>query len=441
MSAYFEILPMAALVKHHWIRRYLIPLLWIGVIAYTVAFSFNFRKRSLEAVIWSDTEGYYMYLPAVFIYGGFEDLPVRTNTYQFFPYPGTNKIFDKYTCGVAFMELPFFLTAHALASISEKFPADGHSPPYVYSLLISGLFCGFLGIFILRINLQRYFTGLTPDIVAISVMMGTNLLHYIAREPGMSHVYSFLLFNCFIWLTDRYYHREGNWKLAFGLAAILGWIVLIRPTNIMVALFFLGYSTNGKFDLRERFHFLRQRFSHLLLFPLLGLVAFLPQIYYWHYMTGSYFVYSYGEEGFIYWNNPKLSSVLFSIKNGWLFYTPLMGIALIGLVVGAVKKFQNSRLILLIWLIAWYAFSSWHSWWFGGAFGHRAFVEFYALLAFPLALTVQWALSLRMWWIKTVFFTIWGLLIYYNLGLDEHYTGPHYEWWKWRAAMEMMFTF
>lgn len=426
--------------QQHWTGRYLLPILWAAAIIYTIAFSFNFRKRSLEAIIWSDTEGYYMYLPAVFIYGGFENIPVRTNTVQFAPYPGTNKIFDKYTCGVAFMELPFFLAAHAVATASDRFPADGHAPPYVIGLLLSGLCYGFLGIFLLRINLARHFSGITPDIVALSLLMGTNLLHYIAREPGMSHVYSFALFNLFIWLTDRYYRTGGTWGLASGLAATLAGIVLIRPTNLLLALFFFGYTFEGNLNFKERFNFLRKRFSHLLLFPLAGILAYIPQMLYWHYATGSYVVYSYGEEGFVYWKDPKLLSVLFSIKNGWLLFSPLLGFALIGLLAGSLKNVRNSRLILLIWLIAWYLFSSWASWWFGGAFGHRAFVEFYALLAFPLALVVQWILSLHRWWWKALFFAVWCLLIYYNLGLDEHYFGPHYEWWSWRAAMNMMFS-
>lgn len=426
--------------QQHWIKRYLIPILWAGAVIYTIAFAFNFRKRSLEAIIWSDTEGYYMYLPAVFIYGSFEDIPTRTDPPQFTVYPGTNKIFTKYTYGVALMEMPFFLAAHVVARLSEEYPADGHSPPYVYGLLLSGLFYGFLGILLLRINLRKHFSGRVPDIVALSILMGTNLLHYVSREPGMSHVYSFLLFNGFIWLTHRYYQKEGNWRLALGLAGVLGLIVLIRPTNLLLALFFFGYTLDGQLDLRKRSHFLWKRFGHLLLFPLIGFLIFIPQLLYWHYMTGEYVVYSYGEEGFIYWNDPKFLSVLFSIKNGWLLFSPLMGIALVGLLVGAVKNIHNNRLILLIWLIAWYAFSSWASWWFGGAFGHRAFVEFYALLAFPLALVVQWILGHKRWWLSAVFFLLWSLLVYYNLGLDEHYFGPHYEWWSWRAAMEMMFS-
>lgn len=431
---------MATVGQQHWTRQYLIPLLWAGAILYTIAFAFNFRKRSLEAVIWSDAEGYYMYLPAVFIYGGFEDIPINTKTMEFSPWPGTNKIFDKYTCGVAMLELPFFLAAHAVARASPDYPPDGHSPPYVIGLLLSGLFYGFLGTFLLRTNLRRFYDGLTPDIVAISVLMGTNLLHYTAREPGMSHVYSFCLFNLFIWLTDRYYRMRGSWELALGLAFTLGWIVLIRPTNLLLALFFLAYVPDGSLNVRERVQFLLKRFGHLLLFPLLGLLWYVPQMLYWKYATGSYLLYSYSGEGFIYWKDPKLLEVLFSIKNGWLLFSPLMGIALIGLFAGAIKNIRNSRLILLIWLIAWYLFSSWISWWFGGAFGYRVFVEFYALLAFPLAWVVQWILSLRRWWWKTVFFAVWLLLIYYNLGLDEHYFGPHYEWWSWWAAMEMMFS-
>ncbi|PHN00958.1 hypothetical protein [Flavilitoribacter nigricans] len=431
---------MAAVGQQHWTRKYLIPLLWTGAIVYTIAFAFNFRKRSLDAVIWSDAEGYYMYLPAVFIYDGFEDIPVRTGAAEFRPYPGTDKIFDKYTCGVAMMQLPFFLAAHAVAVATPDYPPDGHSPPYVISLLLAGLCHGFLGIFLLRTNLRVHFKGITPDIVALSLLLGTNLLHYIAREPGMSHVYSFVLFNLFIWLTDRYYRTQGSWPLAWGLAATLGWIVLIRPTNLLLALFFFFYTTDGRLDIRERLQFLWERFAQLWLFPLLGLLWFVPQMLYWKYATGSFLVDSYQEEGFIYWNDPKLWEVLFSIKNGWLLFSPLLALALIGLLAGAIRGIHNSRLILIIWILCWYAFSSWSSWWFGGAFGHRAFVEFYALLAFPLALVVQWILSLRQWWWPVLFFAVWLLLIYYNLGLDEHYFGPHYEWWSWRAAMEMMFS-
>ena len=39
--------------------------------------------------IWSDAEGYNMYLPALFVHGTFENIPVRT-PYEYKPYEGQN---------------------------------------------------------------------------------------------------------------------------------------------------------------------------------------------------------------------------------------------------------------------------------------------------------------------------------------------------------------
>ncbi|HNU57629.1 MAG TPA: hypothetical protein PKN30_13645, partial [Flavobacteriales bacterium] len=44
---------------------------------------------------------------------------------------------------------------------------------------------------------------------------------------------------------------------------------------------------------------------------------------------------------------------------------------------------------LVVWVVAWYLIASWWNWWLGGSFGHRGFVEHYALLALPLAACVD----------------------------------------------------
>ncbi len=44
-----------------------------------------------QNVIWTDMEGYYVYLPAIVIYGGFKQEAVRDTNY-IRPWPGTTKI-------------------------------------------------------------------------------------------------------------------------------------------------------------------------------------------------------------------------------------------------------------------------------------------------------------------------------------------------------------
>ena len=67
---------------------------------------FNRIKGNPQSVIWSDAEGYYMYLPALLIIGDFHKIPERS------VWPQRNEkgeMMIKYTCGVALFEAPFFL--------------------------------------------------------------------------------------------------------------------------------------------------------------------------------------------------------------------------------------------------------------------------------------------------------------------------------------------
>lgn len=77
---------------------------------------------------------------------------------------------------------------------------------------------------------------------------------------------------------------------------------------------------------------------------------------------------------------------------------------------------------MVILAIATYLFASWWAWWFGGAFGHRSYVEYYALLALPFASMAQ--LAFKKTWSKVLILAICALLIYYNLGLTYHYNPP-----------------
>ncbi len=86
-------------------KIYPIALLLIFIIICVIRSHENNVKT--KNIIFSDQEGYYMYLPALFIYGGFDQYPIRTKE-QFGYYQNTKKVFTKYTCGVALMEMPFF---------------------------------------------------------------------------------------------------------------------------------------------------------------------------------------------------------------------------------------------------------------------------------------------------------------------------------------------
>ena len=123
------------------LRHYLLIILAFA--AYRAA---TIHVRFWNGLLWSDAEGYYLYLPALFINGGFEDLFVRSEG-QFPFFPETNKRFTKYTYGVALMQAPFFLAGHGVAKLTGQ-PADGYSAPYIRAVQLAALLYGFLGLLV-----------------------------------------------------------------------------------------------------------------------------------------------------------------------------------------------------------------------------------------------------------------------------------------------------
>ena len=92
----------------------------------------------------SDGNGYYMYLPAFFVYHDpgmhfldqlAEDISGFSGT--FFPMD-TGQVVDKYTMGVAILQLPFFLAADILTKLFRPEAADGFSALYQLGNIASG---------------------------------------------------------------------------------------------------------------------------------------------------------------------------------------------------------------------------------------------------------------------------------------------------------------
>lgn len=84
--------------------------------------SFSTHKEPGK-VIWSDGEGYYVYLPSVFIFHDFVKDAVRDTGY-IKAFQDTGKIFSKYTCGVAILEMPFFLPVIGIQNYLDFFPQE-----------------------------------------------------------------------------------------------------------------------------------------------------------------------------------------------------------------------------------------------------------------------------------------------------------------------------
>ncbi len=396
------------------------------------------KQNSYHGVIWSDAAGYYVYNPMWFIYGNdasaFPDSIEARTGFGFKLNKQNNNVVTKYPCGAAILQAPFFLMSHVLAK-PLGYEADGFSRIYAFGLFFSGICYCCLGLFFLSKFLSRYFSSLISIAAPLLFLAGTNLFYYSIDAPGMSHVYSFFLFSLIISLSPYMLARPDlKYYLPFIIALFL--VVLIRPTNVFIALFPIFFHLDEKKQIVERLKFIFRQKKALLISVPLGFLVLLPQLLYWKETTGTYISYTYGEEGFDYLTAPKLLEVWFSTNNGLFTYTPLLLLSLAGIALLIKNKRISGYFYAVMFLLVSYVFASWWNWWFGCSFGARSFVEYYALFIIPFSYLLKNAESKTP---KAILCVLIGFCIYLNLDMEYYYDGCFYgETWDFSTYFKLL---
>jgi len=194
----------------------------------------------------------------------------------------------------------------------------------------------------------------------------------------------------------------------------MGIISLIRPSNALVGLLFLLWGCTSFDAVKRRIVFFIRNYRFTLI--ILGgiLLVWLPQMIYWKWVTGSYMFYTYGILGErFFFNHPQIINVLFSYRNGWLVYSPLMLFALLGFYFLWKDKNRHSLSIAIFFILFLYVISSWWCWWYGGAFGGRSFIDIYPMLAIPLAAFIRRS-GRTPGWVRIILLFLAAFLIHLN---------------------------
>ncbi|MBV6429664.1 MAG: hypothetical protein KIPDCIKN_04239 [Haliscomenobacter sp.] len=388
-----------------------------------------------EAPISWDVSGYYFYLPAAFIYKDVKYLFFKDRIlHQYQPtkdfeqgyqLPNGNYVL-KYSCGQAILFSPFFFLAHWYAKANDTFPADGFSVPYQFMISMGCLLMAFLGMWVLRRILLRYFSDFSVAVSLILLVLGTNYFEYGTLGSALTHSNLFTLYALLILLTIRFYEKPTYWK-AVGIGSLVGLAALVRPTEILSALIPLlwGLTPNFRSSLADKMEFFKTHLPKLALAVAACLLVGSVQLIYWKTVSGHWLVYSYGSDQGFDWLSPHFHKGIFGYRCGWLVYSPMLIFALVGFV----SVFRQQRQFALAGLIFFILFSyvvfSWNIWWYGGTLGHRAMVQSYPVLAFPLTAFVGDLLKTKRW--KYVFAPVALLFICLNL------------WWSHQAHKGRLF--
>ena len=355
----------------------------------------KWEQKGTEATISWDVSGYYMYLPAIFIYNdikgcAFADEILKKyhptpDFHQAFIHKKSNNYVMKYSIGQAIQYSPFFFIAHLWASNSSIYPADGFSFPYQFMISMGSLIIAFIGLYYLRKYLLLYFKETTVSLSLLGIVLGSNYLNYAAIDGAMTHNPLFTIYAVLIYVSILFYKNPTYFKgILIGL--LVGMAALIRPTEILSFIIpvFWGMNFLSKKSILDRVEVFKNHFLKLIIAVVSCILVGSIQLFYWKYVSGDWIVYSYQDQGFS-WLKPHIIEGVFSYRSGWLTYSPLMVFSLIGFY----WLFKNKKNIFYIAfsfsaLFIYIAFA-WDIWWYGGSLGQRTMIQAYPILAFPLS--------------------------------------------------------
>jgi hypothetical protein len=330
-----------------------------------------------------DVNQYYGYLPALFKQ---HDLTfsVNPNNVWLTPTPIGRGV-PMVTYGMSLFYLPFY----AIASVFSASNTTGYEPIYAWTIHIGCIIYVLIGLHFCRKTLLNWFSEKVTGLSLLIIFFGTNLFCYTLINSELTHSILFFLISMFVYYVVKW-HQTNQKKYFLAFCFLLGFITLIRPTEMSIAIFplFIGVTSFGQ--LKEKL----STIFNLKLFLIIGLVLFIipifPQLLYWKIQSGQWLFFSYGNNERFYWFEPQFFNVLFSYRKGWLLYSPLMLLSLLGFVQLFKKNKTLFWSIIIYFLINLYLISAWWDWAFGGSFGMRALVQVSAVLIIPLAYFIQW---------------------------------------------------
>ena len=378
-------------------------------ISYRFLYFENNAKNGYNATTW-DAFGYYMYLPAEFIYDDVKELKwipeidssyhvTGGQLYQACLLEGKGTYTNKYFSGVAIMQSPFFFIGHFMAYLTNE-KQDGFSWPYQYAILFGAIFWCFIGFVYLRKVLLRFFDDKITALTLILIALTSNLIQYVSVDGAMSHAFIFPLYAFVLWFTILW-HEKPSLKFAFLIGLISALAVISRPTELIIIFIPILWNLHNKEAKKAKWKMVFEHKKHIYICILAGIIGLLPQLIYWKYTTDS-FVYDVGSKWFFF--NPWFR-VLFGPEKGWFLYTPIAILMVLGFFFMKDKPFKKSVLtfcLLNIWIII-----SWSDWKYGASYSTRALTQSYPVFALPLACFIQWIFLKK----KEVFLFVVAILL------------------------------
>jgi hypothetical protein len=327
--------------------------------------------------------------------------------------------------GSAILWSPFYVVAHGVASLGKaigltKWANDGYSFPYEFAITFASLLYGFIGLILAYLFIRNFIPRFYASLATIVVWLASPVIFYLSLTPPMSHANSLFMISLwlYVWYRTRGWRIDENskfipgqrsWGAWFALGLIGGLMTMVREqdgTTLIVAAIEALYCYWLYYKLRDKqkpFYRLPaqiwQLFGRNLLF-LGGLIlAIVPQFVVYYFLNGRFGPtkivgdkLNYLEPTVI----PQFLGILFHPDHGMFWWSPILLLAVIGLIMMLFRP--QLRFIAFVLIAAYfmqlYISAGFQTWSMRGSFGARRLVGISPAFIAGLAYLAWWFVEL-----------------------------------------------
>ena len=361
-------------------------------------FFFRLNYRESREITW-DVFGYYLPLPATFIYNDpllndrswidelNDEKHLSGTVYQISTTEKGEPMYF-FLFGMSLFYSIFFFIGHFSAGIGG-FPQDGFSDPYQISLVFGCMLYTFIGLYYLR-KIMLYFSNeRSTAIVLVMIVLGTNYAHHMTIKNLETVNVLFMLAALVIWNTIQW-HLDYKLKNLLVISIGLILMALVKPSEILFAFFPILFGIKNRHSFRSKWEIIKSHRRQFYIAISAALFIALPQAGYWFYKTGKPIYDTYKNAGVgLDFLSPHIWNTLFSFRKGWLIYTPIMIFALIGFR----QLYRTNKGVFIpvfgTFICSFFIVASWTEWWYGAGFSIRPLITYYTLLSIPMVLFVD----------------------------------------------------
>jgi len=267
-------------ILHRWIVAV------IGILA-AAAVTVIYVGHQSSGPLRDDAQGYYMYLPAIWVYHdlGLNDPRLIHPPWSFHYFAATGNNGDIYQFGVALLCSPLFLLGHYF-QIVRGGDSQGYSAPEQLGAIVTAVVMLCIGAWSLKRSLDRRHSGGVVLAAIVCVVFGTSVFDYAVFDSLFSHIFAFGLICALLPLSDAWRDAPGSWRYAALLGLVGGLLTLVRLTDVIfLALPFL-YVAFAEPNLGQGLARLWAWRAQAMTIVLVAFGVYLPQLLFIHHSAG-----------------------------------------------------------------------------------------------------------------------------------------------------------